>query len=101
MTLSLLFFSGLFVCNSLPHLTAGLRGEKFPTPFAHPHGVGLSSPLLNVLWGSLNLFIGVYLLIKSHASFNMPLLSWVVLAVAFLLMGCFSAIHFGKVRNKA
>lgn len=100
MTLSLLFISGLLLCNCLPHLAAGLRGERFPTPFSHPHGVGLSSPLLNFLWGSLNLVIGGYLLARGHASWGMPLPHWAVLLAGFLLTGCYAAIHFGRVRNR-
>lgn len=45
------FGAGLFLCNCLPHLAAGLQGQPFPSPFSKPRGVGNSSPLVNVLWG--------------------------------------------------
>ena len=41
-----LFFIGAFFSNCLPHLTSGSQGRPFPTPFATPHGVGDSSPLV-------------------------------------------------------
>jgi len=38
------FFAGALLCNSIPHLACGLRGETFPTPFANPRGKGPSAP---------------------------------------------------------
>jgi hypothetical protein len=58
----LTFFAGAFLCNCIPQLSSGLRGAPFPTPFAKPRGVGNSPPFLNFLWGSFNLFIGIYVL---------------------------------------
>lgn len=57
------FFSGIFLANVIPHYVNGVSGNSFPTPFADPPGLGLSSPLVNVLWALLNLLIG-YLLFK-------------------------------------
>jgi hypothetical protein len=45
------FFAGAFLCNCIPHLACGLRGETFPTPFANPRGKGPSAPMVNFLWG--------------------------------------------------
>src|SRR5712671_6461816 len=56
------FFAGAFLCNCIPHLASGLRGETFPTPFANPRGKGPSAPIVNFLWGAFNLLVGVYLL---------------------------------------
>jgi hypothetical protein len=95
------FAAGLLVCNAIPHLAAGLRGEAFPTPFAKPSGVGLSPPLVNMLWGWLNLFIGLailpHLVVLSPV---MPLFNtaWLAFALGFLLSGVFLALHFGRVR---
>jgi hypothetical protein len=55
------FFAGVFLTNTIPHLVHGVSGDKFPTPFAHPPGKGLSSPLVNVLWALLNLALGLLL----------------------------------------
>jgi hypothetical protein len=54
----------LFLTNLVPHFVHGISGDRFPTPFAHPPGKGLSSPTVNVLWGLFNLVIG-YLLLRA------------------------------------
>jgi hypothetical protein len=56
-----LFFAGLFLANAVPHYVKGVRGERFPTPFARPPGKGFSSPSVNVLWSLLNLLVGCVL----------------------------------------
>lgn len=92
-----LFFAGAFLCNCIPHLAAGLRGEPFPSPFAKPSGVGDSSPLVNVLWGALNLAVGLALLAGRPLAigFNLDCLAF---AAGALLLGVFTARHFGAVR---
>src|ERR1700727_4097618 len=55
------FFAGAFLANAVPHFVYGICGDRFPTPFSKPPGKGLSSPLVNVLWGLLNLIIGTAL----------------------------------------
>jgi len=55
------FFAGMFLANAVPHFVHGISGDRFPTPFAHPPGKGLSSPMLNVLWALLNGAVGYYL----------------------------------------
>ena len=95
------FVAGLLVCNAIPHLAAGLRGEAFPTPFGRPSGVGLSPPLVNVLWGWINLFIGLailpHLVVLSPV---MPLFNtaWLAFALGFLLSAVLLAWHFGRLR---
>ena len=56
------FFGGAFLANAVPHFVNGISGRPFRTPFASPPGKGLSSPLINVLWGSFNVAMG-YLLV--------------------------------------
>ena len=46
------FFGGAFLVNAVPHFVNGVSGRSFPTPFASPPGKGLSSPMVNVLWGT-------------------------------------------------
>src|SRR5947209_18959266 len=75
------FFAGVLLCNCIPHLACGLRGEPFPTPFAKPRGIGHSSSLLNFLWGSLNLFVGGSLLSL------FPILPGFIWPSSFLLQG--------------
>jgi hypothetical protein len=55
------FFAGIFLANVVPHFTHGISGDRFPTPFAHPPGRGLSSPTVNVFWALLNLVVGYIL----------------------------------------
>ena len=49
------FFGGIFLANALPHLGNGISGHAFQSPFASPPGVGLSSSVVNVVWGLFNL----------------------------------------------
>src|SRR5579872_1439762 len=55
------FFGGAFLVNAVPHFVNGISGRAFPSPFASPPGKGLSSPTVNVLWGTLNAVIGYIL----------------------------------------
>ncbi|MCX6281241.1 MAG: hypothetical protein NTU51_04705 [Bacteroidetes bacterium] len=77
------FFAGVFLVNALPHFFHGISGDPFPSPFSHPPGKGLSSPLVNVLWGCLNLLVGYILLVISKASPKNKL-SMLVLFLAIL-----------------
>jgi hypothetical protein len=56
------FFAGLFLANAVPHFVHGISGDRFPTPFSHPPGRGLSSPTVNVVWALFNLVVGYALL---------------------------------------
>jgi len=93
-----LFFCGAFLCNCIPHLACGLRGESFPTPFAKPRGVGLSSPLLNFAWGIANLVAGAAILARHGVptTFGPEL---VALFLGVIVIGTYLSIHFGKVRQ--
>ena len=77
------FFAGVFLVNALPHLFHGISGDPFPTPFSHPAGKGLSSPVVNVLWGCLNLFVG-YLLLSVSKTSTKNKLSMLVLFLGIL-----------------
>jgi hypothetical protein len=55
------FFAGFFLANVVPHFVHGVSGARFPTPFAHPPGKGLSSPTVNVVWALFNLAFGYIL----------------------------------------
>jgi hypothetical protein len=55
------FFAGAFLANTVPHFIHGVSGDSFPSPFANPPGKGLSSPLVNTLWGLANLVVGIVL----------------------------------------
>ena len=51
----------MFLANAVPHFTNGISGDRFPTPFAHPPGKGLSSPTVNVVWALFNMAVGYIL----------------------------------------
>jgi hypothetical protein len=60
------FFGGAFLANGVPHFVHGISGRPFPTPFASPPGKGLSSPIVNVLWGTLNVAVGYFVLLRGE-----------------------------------
>jgi hypothetical protein len=93
-----LFFAGALLCNSLPHLVAGLQGVSFPSPFAKPRGVGNSSPVVNFLWGLFNLLAGGWLWSLYPVRPGLfP--GFAVLVLGALVLGLYLALHFGKVRK--
>ena len=55
------FFAGALLSNTVPHFVHGISGNRFPTPFAHPPGRGLSSPTVNAAWALFNLALGCWL----------------------------------------
>lgn len=64
------FFAGAFLANAVPHITNGISGRPFQSPFASPPGKGLSSSTVNVLWGFFNLAVA-YLLVCRVGGFNL------------------------------
>ena len=90
------FFAGVLLANSVPHGVNAVQGKEFPTPFANPPGVGLSSPLANALWSSLNAAGGTALLGRSAPGGRERA---AVLAGA-LSMSFFLAYYFGKTRDR-
>ena len=90
------FFGGAFLANSLPHLANGVSGHPFQSPFATPPGVGLSSAMVNVLWGLFNLAIG-YLLVCRVGNFELRKTRHVIpLAAGILVMSIMLARTFGR-----
>jgi hypothetical protein len=89
-------FGGAFAVNGVPHFVSGVTGRAFQSPFAKPPGEGLSSAIVNVLWGFAN-FVIAYLLIARvgrcdpHAIDNVA-----ALGVGMLLMGVLCARLFGR-----
>ncbi len=90
------FFGGAFLANTLPHLINGVSGHPFQSPFASPPGQGLSSAMINVLWGFFNLAIG-YLLVCRVGSFNLRKTVHVLcLGGGVLIMSLMLARTFGR-----
>lgn len=93
------FVAGLFLANGIPHFVQGVSGNTFQSPFASPPGVGESSPLVNVLWGFINLAIGFALLFEFAPNGANVILEWTLVGLGALLMAIFLARHFGRVRS--
>ncbi len=94
------FFGGAFLGNCVPHFVNGISGRKFPTPFSKPPGKGLSSPLVNVLWGMLNLVFS-YLLIFKVGDFDIRQFAQAGTAgFGLLFIGVLSAKAFGRLEQK-
>lgn len=90
------FFGGAFLVNAIPHLTNGLSGQPFPSPFASPPGKGNSSPTVNVLWAAFNLIVG-YLLVLRVGEFQIGDTRDVLVSGAGgLLMAIMLSQTFGK-----
>src|SRR5882757_9765289 len=94
------FFAGAFLCNCIPHLACGLRGETFPTPFANPSGKGPSAPIVNFLWGALNLLVGIYLLSRHPVTVDFEP-GFLALVLGALAIGCFISERSGGTDPKA
>ena len=71
------FFAGVFLANAIPHFVHGVSGDPFPSPFANPPGKGLSSPLVNVLWGLANLVVG-YILARTGRVFKSNVIALII-----------------------
>ncbi len=95
MTIFMLLLAGLLLCNCIPHLACGLQGDSFPTPFATPSGIGHSSPLVNFLWGTGNLGLGVLVMMRWLPP-GAPELGLLAVLAGFLAAGTFMALHFAR-----
>jgi hypothetical protein len=93
------FFGGLFLTNAIPHFVSGVMGKPFQTPFASPPGKGLSSSLVNVLWGFFNLVVSYFLICKVGDFAFKATHDVLPFAAGILLMGLFSAHNFGKLHG--
>ena len=101
------FFAGATLANSIPHLTKGTCGERFPKRFPNKNesdpigGVEriLISPLANAIWGIINLIISFLLfsLGKLKIGFNANTL---VMIVGFSFIVIFLSINIGRANYK-
>ncbi|HTC61670.1 MAG TPA: hypothetical protein VK709_02405 [Candidatus Saccharimonadales bacterium] len=89
------FFAGAFLANFVPHFVHGISGDRFPTPFAHPPGKGLSSPTVNVVWAFLNLLVGCELYKVGHVS-NEGYATIVLLSSGAVAMSIILSINFAQ-----
>jgi hypothetical protein len=92
-------FGGAFLANAVPHFVNGVSGNAFQSPFASPPGEGLSSSLVNVLWGLFNIIVA-YLLIYRVGSFNLRKTAHAItLGTGVLLMSLMLAHTFGRLHG--
>jgi hypothetical protein len=89
------FFAGMFLANTAPHFVHGVSGDRFPTPFAHPPGKGLSSPTVNVVWALLNLAVG-YILLRVGKLSGGNDLTLVIFFAGIVVISIMSSINFAK-----
>jgi len=79
--------------NAVPHGVSGVQGRPFPSPFADPPGVGLSSPGVNVAWSAANAIAGALLLRRGIRSRSEA----VGAAVGAVAVAATISYHFGDV----
>lgn len=90
------FFGGAFLANAIPHFVNGITGHPFQSPFASPPGQGLSSSMVNVLWGTFNAAVA-YLLICRVGTFELRNTRHVLITgLGALLMAMMLARTFGR-----
>ena len=89
------FGAGLFLANSVPHWVNGVSGNGFPTPFAHPPGKGLSSPLVNVVWALCNAVAG-YVLFRAGRISVVNTSAMLVFFAGVAVISVMSSVHFAK-----
>jgi hypothetical protein len=89
------FFSGMLLTNVVPHFVHGISGDRFPTPFAHPRGRGLSSPIVNVVWALFNLVAGATLFRVGRVSSG-DTWALIVFFAGIALLSTMSSLNFAK-----
>lgn len=89
------FFAGAFLTNFVPHFVQGVSGNRFPSPFAKPPGQGLSSPLVNVVWGLANLAAG-YVLFRIGNVASGDTIALILFFAAMALLSMQMSVHFAK-----
>jgi hypothetical protein len=94
------FFAGNFLANGVPHFVHGISGEPFQSPFASPPAVGLSSPLVNVLWGLANFGIGYLLVVWLRPRIKSRRLGLQLIFAGVLVTSVALSIYFEGVRGR-
>ena len=89
------FFAGMFLTNVVPHFVHGISGDRFPTPFAHPPGKGLSSSTVNVVWALFNLLVG-YILFRLGKVASGNDLAFVVFFAGIAAISVASSLRFAE-----
>jgi uncharacterized membrane protein len=93
------FFAGMLLANVVPHFVHGISGDRFPTPFAHPRGRGLSSPPANVAWALFNLVVG-YILFRVGKVASRGDSALVVFFAGIVVISTVLSVRFAKKQAK-
>jgi hypothetical protein len=90
------FFGGMLLANGVPHFVSGVTGRSFQSPFAKPPGKGLSSSMVNVVWGFVN-FVVAYFLVVRVGQFDVRAVDHIAsFGLGVLVMGLMLARTFGQ-----
>jgi hypothetical protein len=89
------FFAGCFLTNVVPHFVHGISGDRFPTPFAHPPGKGLSSAPVNMVWALFNLVVG-FILFQAGKVASGDVLSLMIFFAGIAVISIVSSVNFQK-----
>jgi hypothetical protein len=89
------FFAAVLLTNVVPHFVYGISGDRFPTPFAHPPGRGLSSPTVNVVWALFNLLVG-YMLFRVGKVSNGDTPAIIVFFAGIVAISIMLSVRFAK-----
>jgi hypothetical protein len=89
------FFAGGFLTNVVPHFVHGISGDRFPTPFAHPPGKGLSSAPVNMVWALFNLVVG-FVLFRAGKVASGDVLSLVIFFAGIAVLSIMMSVNFQK-----
>ena len=102
------YISGALAANAIPHVVNGISGRKFPErlPFKKP-GQNESafetfffSPVINVIWGMLNLAIA-FVVVNTAGVFRIGLTAdMLVFTLGFASAAIFLAWNMGRVHYK-
>lgn len=90
--------AGFFLTNVIPHMVNGISGREFPSPFGEPSGVGLSSPMSNVIWALMNLAIG-YTLFRVSKVNHKNVIAVFILFIGISVCALMCAASFGNNPN--
>src|ERR1700733_4511340 len=89
------FFAGILLANVVPHFVHGVSGDRFPTPFAHPPGKGLSSPIVNVVWALSNLVAG-YMLFRVGKLWSGDSWALGIFFAGIVVISTMSSVNFAR-----
>ena len=93
------FFAGAFFANVVPHFVHGISGNRFPTPFANPPGMGLSSPTVNMVWALVNLVLG-YVLFRAGKVANAADVTLMVFFAGIAAISLMMSVRFAEKHTK-